>query len=72
LRAVIPGTCAEYEWGADRFYEAESRCASATLYGASKDAFRRILMTYADIAPLSFAWGDSFSSMVQERKEAGS
>lgn len=72
LRAVFAGTCAEYQWGPDRFSETESRCAPATLYGASKDALRRILMAYADIAPLSLAWGRISSSMVQERKEAGS
>ncbi len=59
-RAVIAGTCAEYQWGPDRFYETESRCAPATLYGASKDALRRILMAYADISPLSLAWGRIF------------
>jgi nucleoside-diphosphate-sugar epimerase len=59
-RAVIAGTCAEYLWGAERFREEETPCQPATLYGVSKDALRRILLAYGDIAPLSVGWGRIF------------
>jgi nucleoside-diphosphate-sugar epimerase len=59
-RAVIGGTCAEYHWGTERFQEEETPCRPATLYGASKDALRRILMAYSNVASLSVAWGRIF------------
>lgn len=59
-RAVIAGTCAEYLWGAARFLEQETLCQPATFYGASKDALRRILLAYGDIAPISIGWGRIF------------
>jgi nucleoside-diphosphate-sugar epimerase len=59
-RAVTAGTCAEYLWGAERFLEEQTPCQPATLYGASKDALRRILAAYGEVAPLSVAWGRIF------------
>jgi nucleoside-diphosphate-sugar epimerase len=59
-RTVIAGSCAEYLWGAERFLEEKTPCQPATLYGTSKDALRRILMGYADIAPMSIGWGRIF------------
>jgi nucleoside-diphosphate-sugar epimerase len=59
-RAVVAGSCAEYLWGAARFQEAETPCRPATLYGASKDALRRTLTAYGDVAPLSIGWGRIF------------
>jgi nucleoside-diphosphate-sugar epimerase len=60
LRAVIAGTCAEYQWGSSRFHETQTCCAPATFYGASKDALRRVLVGYSEVAPLSLAWGRIF------------
>lgn len=59
-RAVVAGTCAEYEWGAARFHETETPCRPATLYGAAKDGLRRILAAYAATTGLSLAWGRLF------------
>jgi nucleoside-diphosphate-sugar epimerase len=59
-RAVVAGTCAEYLWGADRFLEEETPCRPATLYGVCKDALRRVVLAYGDIARLSIGWGRIF------------
>lgn len=59
-RFVVSGTCAEYEWGTDRFAEDATPCRPATLYGAAKDGTRRILEAYARSVGLSFAWGRLF------------
>jgi nucleoside-diphosphate-sugar epimerase len=59
-RAVIAGTCAEYLWGPRRFVEEKTPSQPTTLYGVSKDALRRILRAYGDIAPLSVGWGRIF------------
>lgn len=59
-RAVVAGTCAEYEWGSPRLHETRSACVPATLYGAAKDGLRRILEAYAAAADLSLAWGRIF------------
>ena len=59
-RAVVAGTCAEYEWGTPRFHESLSPCVPATLYGAAKDGLHRILESYAAVAGLSLAWGRIF------------
>jgi len=67
-RAVIAGTCAEYDWA-----DAAERCREraddarpqtplrpATLYGACKHATHLIAETYAREAGLSLAWGRVF------------
>jgi nucleoside-diphosphate-sugar epimerase len=59
-RAVFAGTCAEYQWGAPRFFEATTPCVPATLYGAAKDALRRLLTYYGDSGGLSVGWGRIF------------
>ncbi|SFG44793.1 NAD-dependent epimerase/dehydratase family protein [Methylobacterium gossipiicola] len=59
-RLVVSGTCAEYEWGTDRFEEGTTPCRPATLYGAAKDGTHRILDAYAKSVGLSFAWGRLF------------
>ncbi len=59
-RAVVAGTCAEYEWGESRLYETRSRCAPKTLYGAAKDGLRQVLEAYSQHADFSFAWGRIF------------
>jgi len=67
-RAVIAGTCAEYDWSdpVERCSELDygSRQATplrpATLYGASKHATRLVAAAYAPQAGLSLAWGRVF------------
>jgi nucleoside-diphosphate-sugar epimerase len=59
-RAVIAGSCAEYLWGAERFHEGDTPRRPATLYGASKDALRRVMTAYGEVAPLSIGWGRIF------------
>jgi nucleoside-diphosphate-sugar epimerase len=67
-RAVIAGTCAEYDWTA-----ADQRCLEladgsraatplrpATLYGACKHATQLVAAAYAREAGLSLAWGRVF------------
>lgn len=67
-RAVIAGTCAEYDWAnpVERCSELGdgSRAATplrpATLYGTCKHATRLVASTYAHEAELSLAWGRVF------------
>lgn len=60
VRAVAVGSCAEYAWGGARFIETETPCSPATLYGAAKDATRRLLEAFAREHELSFAWARLF------------
>jgi nucleoside-diphosphate-sugar epimerase len=61
-RAVMAGTCAEYDWGSGdgRFDEYSSPIRPSNLYGESKDALRRVAVSYAQTAGLSLAWGRVF------------
>src|SRR5206468_9393880 len=60
-RAVIAGTCAEYDWttGAWRLAE-DAPLAPATLYGACKHALHVATEAYAREAGFSLAWGRIF------------
>lgn len=71
-RAVVAGTCAEYDWTAasprssgegraiDGRFTESAPCRPATLYGAAKDGLRRVASAYAAGAGLSLAWGRLF------------
>ncbi|HXB16063.1 MAG TPA: NAD(P)-dependent oxidoreductase [Solirubrobacteraceae bacterium] len=61
-RALLAGTCAEYDWGrsAEPFDELRSPLAPATLYGTAKDALRRVASGYAEQEGLELAWGRLF------------
>jgi nucleoside-diphosphate-sugar epimerase len=60
-RVVIAGSCAEYEWGGVQdLHERSSPLEPDTLYGACKDALRRIACAYAREAPLELAWARLF------------
>jgi nucleoside-diphosphate-sugar epimerase len=60
-RAVIAGTCAEYDWSqVGRCVEGSSPLAPQTLYGASKDALRRVAQAWARERGISLAWGRVF------------
>ena len=60
VRAVVAGTCAEYDWQAECCSEESTALKPATLYGVSKHCLQ--LMTAALAGQLSFsaAWGRIF------------
>jgi nucleoside-diphosphate-sugar epimerase len=61
-RAVMLGTCAEYDWSAADGPLSESRTpiAPATLYGVCKDGLRRVASVYAEREGIELAWGRPF------------
>ena len=59
-RAVLAGTCAEYDWSRPRLAERETPLAPATLYGASKHGLHVVARAFAKEAGLSLAWGRVF------------
>jgi nucleoside-diphosphate-sugar epimerase len=58
-RAVVAGTCAEYEWSCD-VYPESALTRPATLYGAAKHGLHVIASAYAKKADFSLAWGRLF------------
>jgi nucleoside-diphosphate-sugar epimerase len=61
-RAVLLGTCAEYDWSRaeEPLDELASPVAPASLYGTAKDALRRVAESYADGAGIELAWARPF------------
>ncbi len=61
-RAVLLGSCAEYDWSAagGPLHESRSRVAPGTLYGVAKDALRRVAGAYAEQEGVALAWGRPF------------
>jgi nucleoside-diphosphate-sugar epimerase len=61
-RAVLLGTCAEYDWSvADGpLHETVSPIAPTTMYGVAKDALRRVSSAYAELEGFQLAWGRLF------------
>lgn len=59
-RAVLAGTCAEYDWSHSRLDECTTPLAPATLYGEAKASVFRILAKAAPSLDVSFAWGRIF------------
>jgi UDP-glucuronate decarboxylase len=59
-RAVIAGTCAEYDWGANEFIEGKTPCLPRTIYGSSKLALHLLLESLAKEIGFSQAWGRLF------------
>ncbi|MEA2151004.1 MAG: dTDP-L-rhamnose 4-epimerase [Solirubrobacteraceae bacterium] len=59
-RAVLAGTCAEYDWAAQQPLREDAAVGPATYYGVCKDATRRVAEGLAERAGLSFAWGRIF------------
>lgn len=59
-RAVLAGSCAEYDWSHDRLDEATTPLAPATLYGEAKVSLFRLLDRAAPLLDVSFAWGRIF------------
>ena len=68
-RAVLAGTCAEYDWGwldeatngsTPRCHEYDTPLAPHALYGASKHAVRLVAEKYAELESVELAWGRVF------------
>lgn len=58
-RAVLAGTCAEYEWSRD-LYPEDALLGPATLYGAAKHGLHTVAAAYAEQVGVSLAWGRLF------------
>lgn len=62
-RAVMAGTCAEYDWSEQApFSENKTSVRPQSLYGMSKHALHLIAEKFADVAGVSLAWGRIFFS----------
>lgn len=59
-RAVMAGTCAEYDWSGPKLVEGETPLRPTSLYGVAKDALRRIVEAAAQQENASWAWGRIF------------
>jgi len=59
-RAVMAGSCAEYDWKFDYCSELFTPCRPATFYGACKHATQILLDAWSRQAGLSSAWGRIF------------
>lgn len=61
-RVVAAGTCAEYDWTVgDGTFREDHPTNPSTLYGAAKDATRRVVQAYCEGTGLSWAWGRVFN-----------
>lgn len=59
-RAVMAGTCAEYDWNETEFSESKTLCRPRSLYGSSKLALHLLLESLAKQMGFSQAWGRIF------------
>jgi nucleoside-diphosphate-sugar epimerase len=59
-RAVMAGTCAEYDWNHGSFDENLTPLIPSTLYGTCKHASQQVLNAYSRLYGLSSAWGRIF------------
>ncbi len=59
-RAVMAGSCAEYDWKFDYCSEQFTPCRPATLYGACKHSMQTLLDAWSKQTGLSSAWGRIF------------
>lgn len=59
-RAVLAGSCAEYDWTAGEVFSEEAPLRPATLYGAAKAATGTLLSAAAPALGLSVAWARPF------------
>jgi nucleoside-diphosphate-sugar epimerase len=62
LRALLAGTCAEYDWTTGHCAEAKTPLRGKSLYAQSKLAFRDAAFAVAKSADLSVAWARVFFS----------
>jgi nucleoside-diphosphate-sugar epimerase len=59
-RAVFAGSCAEYDFAAPAPWREDAPIRPHTLYGAAKDALRRVAEAFCAQQKISFAWGRVF------------
>lgn len=59
-RVVVAGTCAEYDWTYGYCREDYTPLNPATVYGAAKDAVRRLGKAICEQHHVSYAWGRVF------------
>jgi nucleoside-diphosphate-sugar epimerase len=59
-RAVMAGTCAEYDWSCSPLSEAHSPLVPATLYGAAKHGLHVVAEALAARAGFELGWGRIF------------
>lgn len=59
-RAVLAGSCAEYDWKAGICREQDTPLRPASVYGGCKHAMQLLLEAYATVTGLSSAWGRVF------------
>jgi nucleoside-diphosphate-sugar epimerase len=59
-RAVIAGSCAEYDWSESLLDEATTPLRPSTVYGRSKRALFDLLTQTPELRPLSIGWGRIF------------
>jgi len=59
-RAVLAGTCAEYDWSDGTCREDETPLVPQGVYGACKHAVQAVTSAYADTIGLNLAWGRLF------------
>ncbi len=59
-RAVMAGSCAEYDWDYGYCSEGVTPCRPATPYGVCKHALQQALAAYGDVQGLSWGWGRIF------------
>jgi nucleoside-diphosphate-sugar epimerase len=59
-RAVLAGTCAEYDWHHDKLGEYRTPLRPTTLYGACKRSLGQVSEALGETLQLSVAWGRIF------------
>lgn len=59
-RAVLAGTCAEYDWAQDGCLSEDSALSPATLYGAAKRGLHEVAQAFAEQVGFGLAWGRIF------------
>lgn len=59
-RAVLAGTCAEYDWSHAELSETTTPLAPHTLYGKAKNALRQLTEDSAEPLGIDVAWGRIF------------
>ena len=59
-RAVLAGTCAEYDWKYGYLSEDMTPCSNKTPYAATKNAVQSLIHSFSETVGLSSAWGRIF------------
>ena len=59
-RAVLAGTCAEYDWNYEYCSEETTPLRPQTLYGACKNSLQQVLSQFSRQTGISSAWGRIF------------